>query len=73
MILIAILMGIMGANFTKWEKDIYQKYFQYILPPIAMAGIFFLFIDQSTAKALLFILIMGLSWLYSTKFWFGKK
>jgi len=73
MALIAILMGIIGAYFTKWEKNIYQKYFQYILPPIAMAAIFFLFIDQTTSQSLFFILIVGLSWLYSTKFWFDKK
>jgi hypothetical protein len=73
MALIAILMGILGAYLTKWEKDIYQKYFQYILPPITMAAIFLLFIDQTIAETLFFILIMGLSWTYSTKFWFNKK
>jgi ABC-type proline/glycine betaine transport system permease subunit len=71
--MIAILMGILGAYFTKWEQNIYQKYFQYILPPIAMAGVFFLFIDQATSQALFFILIIGLSWIYSTKFLWNKK
>jgi len=70
---IAMLMGIIGSYLTSWEKDIYQKYFQYILPPIAMAAVLFLFIDQTTSRSLFFILIIGLSWVYSTKFLWNKK
>lgn len=70
---IAVLMGVLGAYLTSWEQNIYQKYFQYILPPIAVAAIFLLFIDQTIAQTLFFILIMGFSWTYSTKFFFNKK
>lgn len=73
MALIAILMGILGSYLTRWEKDIYQKYFRYILPPMGLAAILFIFIDQSTSETLFFILILGLSWSYSTKFWLSKK
>lgn len=73
MALIAIIMGILGAYLTSWEKDIYQKYFRYILPPVALAAILFIFIDKITSETLFFILILGLSWSYSTKFWFSKK
>ncbi len=73
MALIAILMGILGSYLTKWEKDIYQIYFKYILPPVALGAILFIFVDQIIYQSLLFILILGLSWSYSTKFWFSKK
>lgn len=73
MALIAILMGILGSYLTKWEKDIYQRYFRYILPPVALAAVFFMFVDQTTSETLFFILILGLTWMYSTKFWFEKK
>jgi len=71
--LIAIAFGILGAYFTKWEQSLYFEYLKYILPPIGISSILFLFIHQETALILAAILIMGLSWYYSTKLWFKKK
>jgi hypothetical protein len=71
--LIAVLLGILGAYLTNWEQKIYMKYLTYILPPIGIAGILFLFIHQETAIILLGIFLMGLSWYQSTKHWFKKK
>lgn len=71
--LIAIFLGILGAYMTNWEQDLYFEYLKYILPPIGISALLFLFIDQETSLILTAIFIMGLSWYYSTKLWFGKK
>jgi len=71
--LIAVLLGILGAYFTNWEKNIYYEYLTYILPPIGITAALFFFIDTQVTTVLLAIFIMGLSWYYSTKLWFGKK
>lgn len=71
--LIAVLLGILGAYFTNWEQNIYFEYLKYIMPPIGITAVLFLFINQETALVLGAIFIMGLSWYYSTKIWFKKK
>ena len=70
---IAIALGLLGAYFTNWERKIYEKYFKYVLPTIGVFAILFLVVDQEISKFLFYILIMGISWVYSTKFWFSKK
>lgn len=71
--LIAVILGMLGSYFTNWEKDIYFEYLKYIIPPIGISTVLFLFIDKQTALILGAIFIMGLSWYYSTKLWFKKK
>ena len=70
---IAVILGILGAYFTNWEQNIYFEYMTYLMWPIGISAILFLFIHQKTAITLGAIFIMGLSWYQSTKFWFKSK
>lgn len=70
---IAVILGILGAYFTNWEQNIYFEYMTYLMWPIGISAILFLFIHQETALTLGAIFIMGLSWFYSTKLWFKSK
>lgn len=70
---IAVLLGILGAYMTNWEQDLYFEYLKYILPPIGISAVLFLFIDQEVSVILTAIFLMGLSWYYSTKLWFKRK
>lgn len=71
--LIAVILGILGAYFTNWEKEIYFRYLKYLLPLIGISVVLFLFIDTTTALTLGAIFILGLSWYYSTKLLFNKR
>jgi hypothetical protein len=70
---IAVILGLLGAYFTNWEQNIYFEYLKYIMPPVGISAVLFLFIDKQTALILGAIFIMALSWYYSTKLWFKKK
>lgn len=71
--LIAVLLGMLGAYFTNWEQEIYFEYLKYIVPPVGVSSLFFLFFYKEFALFLGAVFIMGLSWYYSTKLWFVKK
>lgn len=71
--ILAAILGVFGAHLTNWERKIYDKYFNYLLPIIGAFAVLFLLIDTQVASFLFFILIMGLSWYHSTKLWFNKK
>ena len=67
-LLVAILMGVVGAKIAGWEKDIYKKYFAFISVVLVVAIIVSFFYSQTNALTLLAILLMIVSWSYSTKF-----
>lgn len=71
--LVSVILGMLGAYFTNWEKDIYFEYMTYIVPPIGISALFFLFFDKIISLILGAIFILGLSWYYSTKIWFRRK
>lgn len=71
--LIATILGIFGSYLTNWEQNLYFEYLKYIIPPVGISAILFLFFNQEIALTLGAIFIMGLSWYYSTKLWFKKK
>ncbi len=68
----AILAGILGAYITNYEKKIYTKYFPYILLTLAIICIFSYKLDKLISITSLLIILMILSWKYTTKL-FEKK
>jgi hypothetical protein len=61
-LLAGILFGYIGVKLTRDEKEIYDKYFNYLLPLVSALAIIFYFIEMIVALSLSFIFIVMLVW-----------
>lgn len=69
----AIPCGILGAYLTNYERKIYELYFQPIIWTLAVISAIYYVIDLKIALTTTFMIIMLLTWKYSTKLFKEKK
>ncbi|MBP7708780.1 hypothetical protein KA107_03770 [Candidatus Pacearchaeota archaeon] len=73
LLFIAILLGILGAYITNYERKIYGLYFPPILWALAIISAIYYSIDIRIALTTTFMFIMILAWKYSTKLFKKEK
>jgi hypothetical protein len=62
LLLLAVPIGLFAKNLTKDEKQIYRKYFQFVIPLIFILAVTFAFLEKITFLTLTFMFLMLLTW-----------
>lgn len=72
-LLLAIPCGLLGAYLTNYERKTYMLYFQPLIWILAIISAIYYTLNTKIALTTTFILIMILTWKYSTKFFKEEK
>jgi hypothetical protein len=72
-LLSAIPCGLLGAYLTNYERKIYNQYFQPIIWTLLVISAIYYTLDIKIALTTTFMIIMLLTWKYSTKYFKEKK
>ncbi|VVB80313.1 Uncharacterised protein [uncultured archaeon] len=73
LLLLAIPCGLLGAYLTNYERKIYNLYFQPLIWTLAVISAVYYSLNIKIALTTTFMIIMLLTWKYSTKFFKEEK